>query len=99
MSVPLRLQGVSPAPLRTVARQLATLVTGPPPGDPFPDLTSRERDVLDALTAGASTSQIAERPGVSDETVRNHISNVLTKLEVVHRTQAVLKARAAGLGR
>jgi DNA-binding NarL/FixJ family response regulator len=83
----------------TVARQLATLVTGPAPSDPFPDLTSRERDVLDALTAGASTSQIADRLGLSDKTVRNHISNILTKLEVVDRTQAVLKAREAGLGR
>jgi DNA-binding NarL/FixJ family response regulator len=83
----------------TVARQLAALVTGPAPNDPFPDLTTRERDVLDALTAGASTSQIAGRLGLSDKTVRNHISNILTKLEVVDRTQAVLKARAAGLGR
>ena len=70
----------------------------PAPNDPFPDLTKRERDVLDALTAGASTAQIADRLGLSDKTVRNHISNILTKLEVVDRTQAVLKAREAGLG-
>jgi DNA-binding NarL/FixJ family response regulator len=81
----------------TVARQLAALVAGPAPTDPFPDLTTRERDVLAALTAGASTSQIAARLGLSDKTVRNHISNILTKLEVVDRTQAVLKAREAGL--
>ena len=79
----------------TVARQLAALVTGRVPNDPFPDLTKRERDVLDALTAGASTAQIADRLGLSDKTVRNHISNILTKLEVVDRTQAVLKAREA----
>jgi DNA-binding NarL/FixJ family response regulator len=83
----------------TVARQLAALVSGSAPNDPFPDLTARERDVLDALTAGASTTQIADRLGLSDKTVRNHISNILTKLEVVDRTQAILKARAAGLGR
>ena len=83
----------------TVARQLAALVTGRVPNDPFPDLTTRERDVLDALTAGASTAQIADRLGLTDKTVRNHISNILTKLEVVDRTQAVLKAREAGLGR
>ena len=82
----------------TVARQLAALVTGPAPNDPFPDLTARERDVLDALTAGASTAQIAARLGLSDKTVRNHVSNILTKLEVVDRTQAVLKASEAGLG-
>jgi len=50
----------------TAARQLATLVTGPAPNDPFPDLTTRERDVLHALTAGASTAQIADRVGLSD---------------------------------
>jgi DNA-binding NarL/FixJ family response regulator len=83
----------------TVARQLGSLVGTAAPSDPFPDLTARERDVLDALTAGATTSQIADRLGVSDKTVRNHISNILSKLEVLDRTQAVLKARAAGLGR
>lgn len=83
----------------TVARQLAALVTGSAPNDPFPDLTTRERDVLAALTAGASTTQIADRLGLSDKTVRNHISNILTKLQVVDRTQAVLTAREAGLGR
>ena len=83
----------------TVARQLAAIVTRPAPNDPFPDLTTRERDVLDALTAGAGTAQIADRLGLTDKTVRNHISNILTKLEVVDRTQAVLKAREAGLGR
>ena len=83
----------------TVARQLAALVAGPAPNDPFPDLTTRERNVLDALTAGASTTQIADRLGLSGKTVRNHISNILTKLEVVDRTQAVLKAREARLGR
>jgi DNA-binding NarL/FixJ family response regulator len=67
--------------------------------DPFPGLTTRERHVLDALTAGASTTQITDRLGLSDKTVRNHISNILTKLEVVDPTQAVLKAREAELGR
>ena len=71
-------------------------MTGRAPDDPFPDLTARERDVLAALTAGASTAQIADRLGLSDKTVRNHVSNILTKLEVPDRTQAVLKARAAG---
>ena len=55
--------------------------------------------MLDALCAGAGTTRIADRLGLSDKTVRNHISNILTKLEVVDRTQAVLKAREAGLGR
>ena len=80
----------------TVARQLSTLVAGVP-ADPFPELTARERDVLAALAGGASTSQVASRLGLSDKTVRNHVSSILTKLEVPDRTQAVLKARAAGL--
>ena len=81
----------------TVARQLSSLVTGGAPAEPFPDLTARERDVLAALAAGASTAQVASRLGLSDKTVRNHVSSILTKLEVPDRTQAVLKARAAGL--
>ena len=53
--------------------------------------------MLAALAAGASTGQVASRLGLSDKTVRNHVSSILTKLEVPDRTQAVLKARAAGL--
>ena len=69
-------------------------MTGGAPADPFPELTARERDVLAALAAGASTAQIADRLGLSDKTVRNHVSSILTKLEAPDRTQAVLKARA-----
>ena len=72
-------------------------MTGGAPAEPFPELTARERDVLAALAAGASTSQVAGRLGLTDKTVRNHVSSILTKLEVPDRTQAVLKARAAGL--
>jgi DNA-binding NarL/FixJ family response regulator len=80
-----------------VARQLSSLVAGGAPAEPFPDLTARERDVLAALAGGASTAQVAGRLGLSDKTVRNHVSSILTKLEVPDRTQAVLKAREAGL--
>jgi DNA-binding NarL/FixJ family response regulator len=81
----------------TVARQLSSLVAGGSPAEPFPDLTARERDVLAALAGGASTAQVAGRLGLSDKTVRNHVSSILTKLEVPDRTQAVLKAREAGM--
>jgi DNA-binding NarL/FixJ family response regulator len=64
----------------------------------FPELTPRERSVLEALAAGASTSQIAERLGLTDKTVRNHLSSIFTKLRVTDRTQAVIKARTHGLG-
>ena len=80
-----------------IARRLAGLVGGAAPKDPFPDLTDREREILDLLAAGATTSQIADRFGLSPKTVRNHLSSTFTKIEAVDRTQAVLKARAAGL--
>ena len=51
------------------------------------------------LMTGATTAQIAARLGLADKTVRNHISALLTKLEVLDRTQAVIKARRAGVGR
>lgn len=80
------------------ARQLGSIFTSSQRADPFPDLTPRERSVLEALAGGASTAQIAARLGLSDKTIRNHLSSIFTKLHVADRTQAVLKARAAGLG-
>jgi DNA-binding NarL/FixJ family response regulator len=67
--------------------------------EPFPDLTGRERDVLRLLADGLRNHQIAERLGLSDKTVRNHVSAILAKLQVSDRTAAALKARAGGLGR
>jgi DNA-binding NarL/FixJ family response regulator len=43
--------------------------------------------------------QIAQRLLVNDETVRNHVSNVFSKLQVAHRAEAIVRAREAGLGR
>ena len=80
-----------------IARRLAGLVGGSAPEDPFPDLTDREREILDLLAGGATTTQIADRLGLSPKTVRNHLSSIFTKIEALDRTQAVLKARAAGL--
>jgi DNA-binding NarL/FixJ family response regulator len=82
-----------------IARRLAGLIGGSAPADPFPDLTDREREILDLLAAGATTAQIADRFGLSPKTVRNHLSSTFTKIQAVDRTQAVLKARAAGLPR
>lgn len=82
----------------TTAKQLGSVFAAAAPNDPFPDLTPRERDVLEALAGGATTSQIAHRLDLSDKTVRNHLSNIFTKLRVTDRTQAVIKARAHGLG-
>jgi DNA-binding NarL/FixJ family response regulator len=64
----------------------------------FPDLTPRERDVLELLAAGCRNHEIARRLGMSKKTVRNHVSQVLLKLQVPDRTAAALKAREAGVG-
>jgi DNA-binding NarL/FixJ family response regulator len=64
----------------------------------FPELTDRERDVLTLIAAGKRNSEIAGSLGLSDKTVRNHVSNVLLKLQVPDRTAAALKAKESGLG-
>jgi DNA-binding NarL/FixJ family response regulator len=61
-------------------------------------LTTRERQVLDLLAAGRTNQQIAQAPSVSAKTVANHISSIFAKLQVADRTQAILRARDAGLG-
>ncbi len=68
-------------------------------GDAFPELTERERQILGLLAQNRSNQEIADRLVLSVKTVRNHISNICTKLQVVDRTQAMLRARDAGLGR
>ena len=64
---------------------------------PFPQLTDREHEVLRLIATGADNTTVARRLGVSGKTVRNHVSNLITKLQVSDRTAAVLKAREAGL--
>lgn len=80
------------------AKQLGSVFAVGTAPDPFPELTPRERSVLEALAGGATTSQIATRLGLSEKTVRNHLSSIFTKLRVTDRTQAVIKARTHGLG-
>jgi DNA-binding NarL/FixJ family response regulator len=65
---------------------------------PFPELTDREREVLEEIAQGASNPAIAARLGLSVKTVRNHVSTILGKLMVVDRAQAIVRAREAGLG-
>ncbi|MGA9714515.1 MAG: response regulator transcription factor [Aeromicrobium sp.] len=64
----------------------------------FPELTPREREVLELLSTGCRNHEIARRLGMSEKTVRNHVSQVLLKLQVPDRTAAALKARDAGVG-
>jgi DNA-binding NarL/FixJ family response regulator len=63
------------------------------------DLTPREREILDLLAAGRSNHAIARRLYISPKTVANHLSSVFAKLHVEGRTQAVILARQAGLGK
>jgi DNA-binding NarL/FixJ family response regulator len=64
----------------------------------FPDLTDREREILTLLAQGYTNTTIAERLVLSPKTVRNNVSNIFSKLQVVDRAQAILRARDAGLG-
>ena len=64
----------------------------------FPELTDREREVLWLLAQGLSNQEVAERMGISLKTARNHVSHILARLQVADRTEAVARARAAGLG-
>jgi len=64
----------------------------------FPHLTDREREVLGLLAEGLDNQTIAGRLGLSGKTVRNHCSNIFAKLQVADRSQAIVRAREAGLG-
>lgn len=67
--------------------------------EPFVELTARERQVLDLIARGLGNAAIAARLGITLKTVRNLVSNVLTKLQVADRAAAIIRAREAGLGR
>jgi DNA-binding NarL/FixJ family response regulator len=82
-----------------VARRVVDALTGTAARAPaLPELTAREREVLELLATGLPTGQIARRLALSDKTVRNHVSAVLTKLQVPDRAAAVARAREAGIG-
>jgi DNA-binding NarL/FixJ family response regulator len=65
----------------------------------FPDLTGREREVLGLVALGLSNNQIAGKLVIEEKTVRNHLTNIYSKLEVSNRAGAIIKAHEAGLGR
>ena len=80
------------------ARVLAYFTAAPAALAIFPQLTDREREVLELVAQGRSNADIAARLQLSQKTVRNHVSNILTKLQVADRAQAIVRARDAGLG-
>jgi DNA-binding NarL/FixJ family response regulator len=85
----------------TVARRVMDFFAHRQPHTPaqiFPELTDRERELLALLAQGLTNAAIAERLSISPKTVRNHVSNIFSKLQVVDRAQAIIRAREAGLG-
>ena len=65
----------------------------------FPDLTDREREILHLISQGESNAAIARHLVLSTKTVQNHVSNIFSKLQVADRSQAIVRARDAGMGR
>jgi DNA-binding NarL/FixJ family response regulator len=84
-----------------VARRVLRFFASPPAlAQPaFPELSPREREVLDLIAGGLSNAAIANRLGLSAKTVGNHTSAIFTKLQVAGRAEAIIRAREAGLGR
>jgi len=68
------------------------------PQQVFPELSSREREILQLLAQGYKNAEIAERLVISPKSVRNYVSNIISKLQVADRAQVILRARAVGLG-
>jgi len=85
----------------TVAQRLIEFFSSPWPTVPanlFPELTEREREILNLIAQGRPNSEIAQRLFLSPKTVANHVSNIFAKLQVADRAEAIVRAREAGLG-
>jgi DNA-binding NarL/FixJ family response regulator len=87
----------SPSIAAKMVDYFATLNLHRPP-EVFPELSDRERDILALLAQGYKNSEIAQRLVLSPKTVRNYVSNVISKLQVADRAEAIIRARDAGLG-
>lgn len=85
----------------SIARRLMGYFSAPrPAAEPqlFPELTEREREVLGLIAQGHNNEEIARKLVLSQKTVRNHVSNIFSKLQVADRAQAIVRAREAGMG-
>ena len=87
----------------TIAKRLMSYFASPhtrnAPPEAFPELTEREREILALVAKHETNPEIARRLHLTPKTVRNHVSNIFTKLQVSDRAQAIIRAREAGLGR
>jgi DNA-binding NarL/FixJ family response regulator len=84
----------------TIATRLIdffTTQTSTLPKEIFPSLTEREREILQLIARGSSNADIARELSLSPKTVYNYVSNILSKLQVADRAQAIIRAREAGL--
>jgi DNA-binding NarL/FixJ family response regulator len=84
----------------SIAKRLMHYFASPPTAVPrqlFPELTERELEILKLIAQHLTNVEIAEQLGLSQKTVRNHVSNIFAKLQVADRAQAIIRAREAGL--
>lgn len=81
-----------------IARRLMNYFAAPQLPHVFPELTDREREVLDLIAQGHNNAEIARELVISAKTVRNHASNIFSKLQVADRAEAIIRARDAGMG-
>lgn len=87
---------LSPAAATWLMRELHTPAE-PEPQSPAVQLTERESDVLRLMARGLSNREIGEQLDIGEKTVKTHVRNILAKLGVRSRTQAVLEAQRLGL--
>lgn len=87
----------SPAVADRLGSYFASLASLPG-RDAFPALTEREREILDLVARGHDNRRIARELYLSDKTVRNHVSNVMAKIDAADRAEMIVRARNAGLG-
>ena len=84
-----------------IATRLLEFFSAPRPPLPpqaFPELTEREREILDLIAQGRNNAEIASQLVLSPHTVRNYVSNIFSKLQVADRAQAIVRAREEGMG-
>jgi DNA-binding NarL/FixJ family response regulator len=81
-----------------VAARAISYLSAPNREPPFPTLTPREREVLDLIASGLGNAAIASRLVVAPSTIGNHVTNIFGKLQVASRSEAIVKARDAGMG-
>lgn len=83
---------------KAIAERVLGQVAKPPAHAVFPQLTPREHEILELIARGTGNAEIARKLFLSEKTVRNNVSNILAKLHVSARSEAIVKAREAGLG-